>query len=91
MKAFQVCDNPEYDGWELFHAETRNQARYIGAQNWYTTDTKYYTEMRARRMPKLDGLAFTDANVRATYPELFDPEYAYSNDFCDCDICKAAR
>jgi len=89
MKTWQV--GPYHDEWVVIvHADTRGQARAKGA----TVDGGDLIDMRAIRVPDLDGKLVTNETLRdAGFPETWEGEkldaYGYIID-CGCDVCKAS-
>lgn len=93
MKAWIV--GSRYIDWNdhyaiLIHAETREKARMVFIDicpDWI--DYKY-TDVRAVRIPALDGVPFTYENVSRAKIFLDDDDYPLSEhwlNFCPCDIC----
>ncbi|KKL62526.1 hypothetical protein LCGC14_2184340 [marine sediment metagenome] len=89
LKTWQV--GPYQDDWVVIvHAETRGQARKMGAY----VDGNEFTEMRAIRLPKLDGKLITRQTLTEVgFPETWEGEPLDAADYildCGCEICKAS-
>ena len=89
MKTWQV--GPRDNEWVVIvHADSRGKARQIGAH----IDFSEFTEMRAVRLPRLDGKPVTrETLIDAGFPETVEGEpldpLGYI-DFCPCDDCQRA-
>lgn len=87
MKTWLV--SPYGDDWvSIVHANTRGQARMKGA----AIDLLDFIDMRATRLPKLDGKLITrEAMIEAGWPEEIEgyalDVWGYIAD-CGCEVCK---
>jgi hypothetical protein len=89
IKTWQV--GPYHDEWVvIIHAETRGQAKKIGA----SVDGNEFTEMRAVRLPQLDEKLITRQTLtEAGFPETWEGEPLDAASYildCGCEICKAS-
>ena len=89
LKTWQV--GPYDDEWVVIvHAETRGQARKMGAGVGYDE----FVGMRAIRLPKLDGKLITRQTLtEAGFPETWEGEPLDATSYildCGCEICKAS-
>ena len=89
MKTWQV--GPYDEDWAaIIHAETRGKARMRGAMIAFDN----YVDMRAVRMPDLDGKLITnDVLVEAGFPDTWEGiaiDYVGYILDCGCNICKTS-
>jgi len=90
MKTWQV--GPYHDDWvAIVHAGNRGQARKKGAH----VDFAEFTDIRAIRLPELDGKLITvETLLAAGFPETVEGEpleaWGYITDCASggCDVCK---
>ncbi len=89
LKTWQV--GPYDDEWVVIvHTETRGQARKMGSR----VDFNEFTEMRAVRLPLLDGKLITRQTLtEAGFPLTWEGEPLDASGYildCGCEICKVS-
>ena len=86
MKGYFVWSSPEHEWGDYIHGTNHSEAKSRMWFNWDGGEIESWTDMRANRIPALDGIPITQESIRKTrndnvtwYP------------ICTCEICKGGE